>query len=121
MRSITVVGRVSSEILKRSPNFAAAIQCEENIYPVFVMRQEYDFPIGTVFRIHQGTMTNTFELIAVTQQFDKPMDAIPHGWKTICALKLLENPLSILAGLPFTDDWYGNETTLVLEEIAYPR
>jgi hypothetical protein len=60
-------------------------------------------------------------LIAVTQQFDKPMDAIPAGWKTICAFRLLTKSFSILAGLPFTYDWYGNETTLVLEEIDYPE
>jgi hypothetical protein len=85
------------------------------------MRQAHNFPIRTTFRIAHGTVTNTFELIAVTQQFDKPMDSIAPGWKTICGLRLLGNPISILAGLPFTDDWYGNETALVLEEITSPE
>ena len=121
MRSITVVGRVAADILKRSPNFASAIKGEAGTYAVFVMRQGYEFPIGTTFHITHGAVTNNFELIAVTQQFDKPMDSIPSGWKTICGLRLLGNPISILAGLPFTDDWYGNETALELEEAAFPE
>ncbi|MBF9143798.1 hypothetical protein [Hymenobacter properus] len=98
----------------------SAIKGEQDISIVFVMRPEHDFPIGTTFCICQGTTTNIVELTAATQQFDKPMDAIPHGWKTICAFRLLGSGVSILAGLPFANDWYGNETALVLEEITAP-
>lgn len=93
----------------------------ENIYAVFVLRQDYDIEIGTVFNItyisqNNIATENNYELVAITQQWDKPFDRIPRGWKTICALKLINNIPSILTTLPSVDDWYASNYKLTLIE-----
>jgi hypothetical protein len=116
MNCIKIVGRGTEESLKDLKNFISAIEGKAGIFFVFVMGPAYDFAVGSVFKAQNDESQSRFELVAVTQQFDILWDEIPHGWKTICALRPLGNSsASVLEELPFTDSWYGNTTGLILE------
>ena len=43
---------------------------------------------------------------AVTQQFAKPFDEIPHGWKTICWLGASARKSILLQSLPRVSAWF---------------
>jgi hypothetical protein len=43
---------------------------------------------------------------AATQQFLKPFDELPHGWKTICFLESPEGVPNLIANLPMAESWY---------------
>ena len=49
------------------------------------------------------------EIIAATQQFNKPLPVVPHGWKTICAIHFLGGVPQLVNQLPEVDGWYLNE------------
>ncbi len=44
-------------------------------------------------------------LVAVTQQFDRPVDAVDAGWKTIVTLRVLGERSAALEALPALDAW----------------
>ena len=56
----------------------------------FVSYAYAEVPVGRVFNVafpfgHPEGAERTIAVIrAVTQQWGKPLDEIPHGWKTIC-------------------------------------
>lgn len=50
----------------------------------------------------------------VTQQFSKPFDGIPRGWKTITLLSFPEGLPSLIKDLPVVDDWYESERDVYL-------
>ena len=118
MYSIKIVGRGTKESLQDLKNFIAAVEGTEGIFFVFVMGPAYDVALGSVFEARNNKGQGRFELVAITQQFDKLWDEIPHGWKTICALRPLDNhSVSMLEKLPLTNSWYGNTTELILESL----
>ena len=45
-------------------------------------------------------------IVGVTQQFAKPFDSIPHGWKTICLIHFPEGVPEIIDDLPVVQGWY---------------
>jgi hypothetical protein len=45
---------------------------------------------------------------AVTQQWGKPFDHVPHGWKTICIVEFPDGVPSLIECLPSIDAWYEN-------------
>ncbi|MCK6472320.1 MAG: hypothetical protein L6R28_11290 [Planctomycetes bacterium] len=49
------------------------------------------------------------KIIAATQQFGKPLDLIPDGWKTICIVHFMEGIPELIKQLPVVDDWYQNQ------------
>lgn len=71
-----------------------------------------DLPLGTRFdrvfaREDFRRSTRTLCVVsAVTQQFFKPFDEIPHGWKTICFLDFPEGIPDLIARLPVAEGWY---------------
>jgi hypothetical protein len=60
-----------------------------------------------------GTRTRC-EVIAITQQYAKPFDEVPHGWKTICLVKFEEGIPDIITSLPVVNGWYENRYTVSL-------
>ena len=45
-------------------------------------------------------------IVAVTQQFAKPFDEVPHGWKTICWLGATARQSALLQSLPKVSTWF---------------
>jgi hypothetical protein len=112
MRTIEVVGQVAPGTLVKLKKSVASVTDKTGIYFVFVMRQEHNFKVGGRFTINPANAGNgletALELVAVTQQYDFPIDEIPRGWNTICAFRTLGGAPSVLATLPFIDEWYEN-------------
>lgn len=79
-----------------------------------------EFPVGTVFEAcypegdpAAGVSTAAI-LVAVTQQFSRAFEAIPAGWKTVCALHFVEGVPDLVAQLPVVDAWFRSERRLGL-------
>jgi hypothetical protein len=79
-----------------------------------------DLPIGRTFEFlfptgspHSLTRTRC-EIIAITQQYAKPFDEVPHGWKTICLVKFAEGLPGIIESLPMVNGWHENRNTVSL-------
>jgi hypothetical protein len=74
-----------------------------------------DLPVGKEFDVvypkgkpERGELCRS-EIVAVTQQFSKPMSEVPHGWKTICLVRFPAGIPSIVRDLPVVDGWYQHE------------
>jgi hypothetical protein len=48
-------------------------------------------------------------IIAVTQQFAKPFQEIPHGWKTVCMIQFVGGIPETIRKLPEVDSWFQND------------
>ncbi len=81
----------------------AAVPPAPDIFFVFVAAQSLELPVETRFRAQAG---EELELVAITQQFDKPFDMIPPGWKVMLALRSPKGPNSLLAAVPAVEDWH---------------
>jgi hypothetical protein len=71
-----------------------------------------DLPIGTTFdmliqRSSAAAFPTRAVLHAVTQQFAKPFDEIPHGWKTIAAFTFPTGIPALVDALPVAASWTG--------------
>jgi hypothetical protein len=49
------------------------------------------------------------KIVAVTQQFSKPFDRVPHGWKTICEIEFPEGIPTVIQNLPELIGWHLND------------
>jgi hypothetical protein len=58
------------------------------------------------------------EIVGVTQQWSKPFDVVPEGWKTICALRFTNELPEMVKSLPISDHstWGGSEFRLGLSD-----
>lgn len=76
----------------------------------FASYSQMDIPIGTSFQKVFDLSTNQVEnveckLVEVTQQFGRPMELIPSGWKTICKIKFNTEVPLLIKGLPQINEW----------------
>jgi hypothetical protein len=92
----------------------------KNSITVFADYALAEFPIGEqftrVFSIHNFEIWSETlcEIIAVTQQFNKPMDAVPIGWKTVCVLRFLNSIPELITSLPLSDsDIWGEPASRI--------
>lgn len=116
-RVLDVEGRASPTVLI---NIGAGLPKEkpENCEILFISFAYADIPIGRTFSIAFPTSTPqsatriNCQILAVTQQYAKPFDEIPHGWKTICLLKFEDGVPDVIASLPVVNGWYENRNTV---------
>ena len=60
------------------------------------------------------------KIIAATQQFSKPMEEVPHGWKTICLVHFPAGIPPLVKDLPVVDSWYeGQEWVCVCGTLTW--
>jgi len=64
-------------------------------------RFEFAFPNGDPEAAEPTSAT----VLAVTQQFAKPFDSIPHGWKTICLIDFPNGIPGVIERLPAIESW----------------
>ncbi len=116
---LLIEGRVSARTL------AAVREGLPRVWPstarcLFVSYAYADLPLGKRFDVvfphghperAEATVTT---MVAVTQQFAKPFDAVPHGWKTICLMDFPEGEPAVMAGLPTVDAWGESKTCICL-------
>ncbi len=70
-----------------------------------------DLPVGTVFDCAfapgepERWTRMAATVIAVTQQFARPFDELPHGWKTFTLFRFQHAPPEPVCALPELDTW----------------
>ena len=118
-RVLTVSGRVSAET--RDVVHNGLPSCRPRRSEILFAQFAYaDLPIGKIFECcfmldnPEEKKLAPIEVVAVTQQFGKPFDEIPHGWKTIVLAGFLSEVPAMVAGLPAIQDWYDEPPTIGL-------
>jgi len=100
--NIIIRGRFPSSdfnLLREALKFDVLNKLEVIVYCLY---SEYDIPLGTIFhRIenmgNQIVYEGEIKLTKLTQQYLKPFDGIPKGWKTICKFKFQDQiPLALI-------------------------
>jgi len=77
----------------------------------FALYAEDDVQLGTEFTsVFLNEMPASLEhtralLRAVTQQFARPFEVVPRGWKTICLIDFPEGLPGVIERLPVVDAW----------------
>lgn len=76
----------------------------------------YDnIPLGFQFEVvflredPKQAIKATSVIKAVTQQFSKPFDVIPRGWKTFTLPSFPDGVPTLIKNLPIVDGWYESE------------
>lgn len=80
------------------------------------MRHDLGWTPDVVIDVSSGAILDRTPmiLVAITQQFDRPMDAIERGWKTIVTFRVLGEPARALEALPLLDSWDAGERVVWL-------
>jgi hypothetical protein len=79
-----------------------------------------DIPIGAEFqyvfprKAPSEGIRSRCRVTAVTQEFGKPFDAIPKGWKTITLLEFPDGIPDLIRDLPVVDTWYKSDAEVCL-------
>ena len=93
-----------------------------NFVSVFCDFSLFDIPVGHIFsqvlnsgqnRVYSGSIV----LQSVTQQFAKPFDEVPKGWRTICTFSYddsgNEKPFDTL---DITETWVCTDNFLIVSD-----
>ena len=118
---LIIRGLLSREDIARFKN-SLPIELSENSIVVFADYSQADFPINQQFtkifslddrHIYEDTLC---EIIAVTQQFDKPMDIVPSGWKTVCVIDFPDRVPELVSSLAYGEfeTWGSDKNRLGL-------
>ncbi|WP_293304156.1 hypothetical protein [Pedobacter sp. UBA5917] len=123
-KSIIITGKFPSSKIDLVKEVLNLDNFDESEIIVFCAFSEYEIPIGTVFNFVENMngyvlIEGKITLIGVTQQFFKPFDAIPKGWKTICKFKFDMETSSLLTHLPQSPSWYQDISSLKLTQTNY--
>lgn len=110
MIEITIDGIVSKSVIAELKNsFPEGVRSLSGVV-LFCQFSNYDIKIGTKFTqlTVQGEVKylGVVTLVKVTQQFDRLLNEIPKGWRTICEFKFdnLE-PDKLLDWVPVINSW----------------
>eukprot|EP01012_Entosiphon_sulcatum_P063630 TRINITY_DN91335_c0_g1_i1.p1 TRINITY_DN91335_c0_g1~~TRINITY_DN91335_c0_g1_i1.p1 ORF type:complete len:117 (+),score=6.10 TRINITY_DN91335_c0_g1_i1:17-367(+) len=104
-KSIIITGKFPSSEIGLVKEVLNLDNLDESEIIVFCAFSEYEIPIGTVFNFAENMngyvlYEGKIVLTGITQQFYRPFDGIPKGWKTICKFKLAAEISSLLLHLP---------------------
>jgi len=83
----------------------------ENSAILFFSFAYADIPIGRRYKVlfpqdhPELAVTTDCEILAVTQQFAKPFDCIPHGWRTVCLVRFLTGIPEMIQAQRTVDSW----------------
>jgi len=103
-------GIVSGAVIRELKNSFPKKENSSNTIVLFCAFSECDIPVGSVFTqiwFRQEVLyTGTVMLTKITQQFDRPVDAIPTGWRTVCSFTF-EGPVPdvLYKYLPVVQSW----------------
>jgi hypothetical protein len=118
-RYLVIEGYVSDNV---RANVASGLpdQAPENTVLVFVSFAYADLPIGKRFdylyphgHVQRAALAPS-RIIAVTQQFGRPFDQLPHGWKTICLIEFPHGRPHLIEQLPTVDEWFESDRAACL-------
>jgi hypothetical protein len=108
-----VADSVLADVVKA---FSKSDSCSKSLFANY---SEIDIAKGThfqkVFDLHTTTVEDVkCELDEVTQQFGKPFDYIPAGWKTICKINFFNEVPSLIESLPTIEDWSDKNSKAII-------
>jgi hypothetical protein len=109
-RQLLIEGRVSAKTLA-AIRAGLPLAWPSTARCLFASYAYADLPLGKRFDAifpceHPENAEPTVAMIVgVTQQFGKPFEGVPHGWKTICLLDFPEGEPAVVADLPTVDAW----------------
>src|SRR5581483_5110290 len=109
-RFLILQGKVSNEALALVRNGLPSTWDDKSI-PLFVSYAYADLPLGKEFtrvfppKAPAQAVETLAKVIAVTQQFNKPFDEIPHGWKTITLFEFPRGIPELVDQLPTVGAW----------------
>ncbi|MFK7934894.1 MAG: hypothetical protein AB8G22_15400 [Saprospiraceae bacterium] len=111
---LKIIGKVSNDTLEKL-SLSKKLDC--NIV-LFTTHSDYEIPLNHTFTLIKSNSgaSAIFSglLVGITQQFNKSLDCIPQGWKTIIYLKIEHQIPQILADLPEFDGWDTFEAKCIL-------
>jgi hypothetical protein len=109
-RALLLEGALTEEVFSKVksglPQEAKAEECFFSSYAFADLPVPQGFDV--VFECREPSKGEIFAvcIFAVTQQFAKPLEEIPHGWKTICWLGAPARQSSLLQSLPRVSTWF---------------
>jgi hypothetical protein len=83
-----------------------------NALVLFVEYAYADVPLGRSFQVvfpygnAELGIRAECRIVAVTQQFGRPFDLVPQGWKTICIIEFPKGTPDLIQQLPIIDNWF---------------
>lgn len=110
-RALGIEGRLSETAMRRLPqSFRHGIADARDVvvWASFAgARHELGWMPDVLVEASSGRVLERtpMMLVAVTQQFDRRVDAVEHGWKTIVTLRVLGERAATLDELPTLDEW----------------
>jgi hypothetical protein len=108
---IVIQGKASDDLIKKwCSSFKKTL--EKNNLLLFCDYSEYEIPKGHNFvslqRNGVDIFSGTITLKGVTQEFFKPFDCIPKGWKTISEFEFHNEISEVLKmSIPEIADWFS--------------
>ena len=117
-RILVVFGKVSPQTFTLVKTGLPAF-ISETSRVLFVDFSPADYPIGKIFtRVFKPEAATAVEIVeckivAVTQQWAKPLDEIPHGWKTICVIEFTPAVPALIQSLSEIEHWYDERKDCV--------
>ncbi|MFB6456947.1 hypothetical protein ACE38W_16870 [Chitinophaga sp. Hz27] len=111
---LNIEGRLKPTVESLFAEVFVLKELKPNEIVLFCSFSGYNIPVGHRFSeiSHKGvTYKCNMVLKAVSQQFFKPFDEIPYGWKTICKFEFSDGEIpDDVKKLPALDGWaYVNE------------
>ncbi len=114
-----IKGKVSSSSLDLIKS-GLPIEKSNNTEILFVGYAFADVPVGKSFSMifqndnpHKAIRCES-NIVAVTQQWGKPLEVIPYGWKTICIIEFPQGIPDIVKNLPIIDTWFDNSNYICI-------
>ncbi|PSL18255.1 hypothetical protein [Chitinophaga ginsengisoli] len=109
---LKVIGRLQKDLNKRFIHGLDLVDLKDNQLILFCDYSEFDISVDYVFTEiideQKGEVIPGCHIILknVSQQFFKPFDSIPHGWKTVCKFEFVNNNIpSVIYELPEVKGW----------------
>jgi hypothetical protein len=121
-RVLLVESRADEEALATTGRELPEMSANE--VALFLSCNYADVPVGRRFdcchRRHDADDVAwvTTTVVAVTQQFNHPMDAIPHGWKTLTVLRFEPEIPVLIRELPQAAQWFDHPVSLYISDRA---
>ena len=113
-----ILGVCTKELI---PKFNGVLDDEDmkgNRIVLFCAHSDFDILMEHTFtciETDKGEIAYNGQMVLkkVTQQWAKPFDSIPRGYKTICTFEFKENDVpEVIKRLPTITDWYDSKQYL---------
>lgn len=118
---LKILGRASKKIVNTYTSILNYTPTDESEMLLFFDFSEDNVAVGHEFYVIENMkneilFSGLIKLISVSQEFGKPFDSIPAGWKTICKIKFIGKKVpSVVLDLPPVNDWFESKEFLILK------